>query len=40
MKSAILEKGEAYYTYLDKVFKAIDNEQLKCNWLTTPMRVL
>ncbi len=35
MKSAILEKGEAYYTFLNKVFKAIDNEQLKYNWLIT-----
>ena len=35
MKSAILENGETYYTYLDKVFKAIDNEQIRYNWLIT-----
>ena len=35
MKSAILEKGEAYYTFLDKVFKAINNEQFNYNWLIT-----
>lgn len=35
MKSAILEKGEHYYTHMDKVFNAIENEQLKYNWLIT-----
>lgn len=35
VKSAILEKGEHYYTYMDKIFKAIENEQLKYNWLIT-----
>lgn len=35
MKSAILEKGEKYYTYLKKVFNAIENEQIKFNWLIT-----
>jgi hypothetical protein len=35
MKSAILEKGEHYYTHMYKVFKAIENEQLKYNWLIT-----
>ncbi|MVX67087.1 hypothetical protein GKZ28_25890 [Clostridium chromiireducens] len=35
MRSAILEKGEHYYTYMDKIFNAIENEQLKYNWLIT-----
>lgn len=35
MKSAILEKGEKYYTNLSRVFKSIENEQLKYNWLIT-----
>ncbi|MCY6372656.1 DUF2691 family protein [Clostridium ganghwense] len=35
MKSAILDKGEKYYTYLPKVFKAIGDEQIKYNWLIT-----
>ena len=35
MRSAILEKGEHYYTYMSKVFNAIENEQLKYNWLIT-----
>lgn len=35
MKSAILDKGEEYYTNLSSVFKAIENEQLKYNWLIT-----
>lgn len=35
VKSAILEKGEQYYTHMAKVFNAIENEQLKYNWLIT-----
>lgn len=35
MKSAILDKGENYYTHMTKVFKAIGNEQIKYNWLIT-----
>lgn len=35
MRSAILEKGESYYTHMRKVFNAIENEQLKYNWLIT-----
>lgn len=35
MKSAILDKGEKYYTHLPSVFKAIENEQIKYNWLIT-----
>lgn len=32
---AIVEKGEGHYTDLGKVFKAIENEQIKYNWLIT-----
>lgn len=32
---AINEKGEKYYTYLKKVFDAIDNKQKEYNWLIT-----
>ena len=35
MKGAILDKGEKYYTHMSKVFVAIKDEQLKCNWLIT-----
>lgn len=35
MRSAILEKGEQYYTHMVKVFNAIENEQFKYNWLIT-----
>lgn len=35
MKGAILKKGEKYYTYMSKVFAAINDEQLKYNWLIT-----
>ncbi len=35
MRSAILEKGEYCYTHMYKVFNAIENEQLKYNWLIT-----
>jgi hypothetical protein len=35
MKSAILEKGEEFYTRLGNIFSAIDNEQIKYNWLIT-----
>ena len=32
---AINEKGEKFYTYLPKLFNAIDNAQLNYNWLIT-----
>ena len=32
---AIIDQGEQYYTYLDKVFHAIKNEQMNYNWLIT-----
>ncbi|MBQ9746809.1 MAG: hypothetical protein IJW21_08315 [Clostridia bacterium] len=32
---AILEKGERFYTFLDKVFDAIENKQDEYNWLIT-----
>ena len=32
---AINEKGEKYYTFLPKLFDAIDNAQLAYNWLIT-----
>ncbi|MFV0341822.1 MAG: hypothetical protein ACK5JH_02870 [Anaerocolumna sp.] len=35
VRSAILEKGEHHYTNMAKVFNAIENEQLKYNWLIT-----
>lgn len=35
MKSAILEKGEEHYTYMNKIFNAIGNEQFNYNWLIT-----
>ena len=35
MKSAILKKGEKYYTYMRKLFHVIGNEQVKYNWLVT-----
>lgn len=35
IKSAILQKGEYYYTQMNKIFKSINNEQLKYNWLIT-----
>lgn len=35
MKSAILDKGENYYTYMGKIFQGLENEQLKYNWLIT-----
>ena len=35
MKSAILEKGEKWYTDLFKIFQTMDDEQLKYNWLIT-----
>jgi hypothetical protein len=35
MRSVILEKGESYYTYMGKIFNAIEDEQLKYNWLIT-----
>lgn len=33
MRSAILDKGEQYYTYMGKIFKAIENKQTEYNWL-------
>lgn len=33
MKGAILEKGEQGYTYLRKIFKAMNNFQKNYNWL-------
>jgi hypothetical protein len=35
VKSAILQKGEHFYTHMGKIFKAIENGQLKYNWLIT-----
>lgn len=35
MKSAILDKGERYFTHMSEIFQAIGNEQLKYNWLIT-----
>lgn len=35
VRSVILKKGEHYYTDMAKVFNAIENEQLKYNWLIT-----
>lgn len=32
---AITEKGEEFYTYLPKLFDAIDNAQQEYNWLIT-----
>ena len=32
---AIDKKGESYYTYMGKVFAAIDNKQKEYNWLLT-----
>ena len=32
---AIIEQGEEYYTYLRKIFNAINNEQMNYNWLIT-----
>jgi len=32
---AILEKGEKFYTFLDRVFEAIENKQDDYNWLIT-----
>jgi hypothetical protein len=35
---AINEKGEKYYTYLKKVFDAIDNKQKDYNWLINNLK--
>lgn len=35
VKGAILEKGEDYYTYFRKIFRALDNFQKDYNWLIT-----
>ncbi len=32
---AVNEKGETYYTYLKKLFEAINNRQIEYNWLIT-----
>ena len=32
---AILDEGEKYYTYLQKIFDAIGNRQTEYNWLIT-----
>ena len=32
---AVNRKGEKYYTYLKKLFDAINNKQLDYNWLIT-----
>lgn len=32
---AINEKGEKYFTYIDRVFEAINNKQMDYNWLIT-----
>ena len=32
---AVNRKGEKYYTYLKKLFNAINNKQLEYNWLIT-----
>ena len=37
MKGVILEKGQKYYTYLNEIFRALDNEHLKYNWLLTDL---
>lgn len=35
MRSAILDKGEQYYTHLRNIFQSIEDEQVKYNWLIT-----
>lgn len=35
MRSAILQTGEQFYTHMGKIFNAIENSQLKYNWLIT-----
>lgn len=35
MRGAILQKEKMFYTYMDKVFTAINNIQLNYNWLIT-----
>ena len=37
---AILKRGEKYYTYLQKVFDAINNRQMEYNWLITDCECL
>ena len=32
---AILSRGERFYTYLSRVFRAIGNRQTEYNWLIT-----
>lgn len=33
LRGAILKKQKMYYTYMDKIFDALDNIQLEYNWL-------
>lgn len=35
MKGAVINKGERYFTFLNKIFDAIENIQKKYNWLIT-----
>lgn len=35
MRSAILVKGEEYYSDLGSIFNSIENEQINYNWLIT-----
>ncbi len=35
MKSLVLKYRKYFYTYLSTIFQAIDNKQLKYNWLIT-----
>lgn len=37
MKGAIIEKGFKHYTFLDEIFVAFENEQLRYNWLITDL---
>lgn len=37
MKGAIINKGFKYYTFLDEIFPAFENDQLRYNWLITDM---
>jgi hypothetical protein len=35
VQSVILDKGESSYTDMEKIFRVIENEQIKYNWLIT-----
>ena len=37
MKGAILEEGLEFYTFLDEILPAFENEQLEYNWLITAL---